>query len=41
MNLGSMDGAAYRGSYGETDGFLVLMLVSLCSLIFFFCELVL
>lgn len=33
MNFNNIDGA-YRGSYGETDGFLVLMLVSLCSLLF-------
>ena len=43
MNLGTMDGA-YRGSYGETDGFLVRVLVSLYMMCFFFflkCELVL
>ena len=35
MNLGTMDGA-YRGSYGETDGFLVRVLVSLYMICFFF-----
>lgn len=33
MNYNNMDGA-YRGSYGENDSFLVLMLTSMCKLIY-------